>query len=94
MEHLPYRADLAPCDFFLFGAMKENLSGQRFESVEELFFAIEAFLRGLCAGILQTILLEWERRLRICRESGGEYVDTSERLVGTTATRHHFSLTF
>jgi hypothetical protein len=34
IEHPPYNADLAQCDFFLFGVMKENLSEQRFESVE------------------------------------------------------------
>jgi hypothetical protein len=43
MEHPPYSPDLALCDFFLFGAMRENLSGQRFESVEELSLAVEAF---------------------------------------------------
>jgi hypothetical protein len=55
--------------------MKENFTGQRFESVEELFLAVEAFLRGLSADFLQTVFLEWKRRLRICCESGGEYVE-------------------
>jgi hypothetical protein len=32
--------------------MKENFSGQRFESVEELFLAVEAFLRRLSADFL------------------------------------------
>jgi hypothetical protein len=75
MEHPPCSPDLAPCDFFLFGAMKENFSGQRFESVEEPHIGVEAFLRGLSANFLQTVFLEWERRLRICCESGGEYVE-------------------
>jgi hypothetical protein len=42
MEHTPYSPGLAPCDFFLFGAMKENISGHPFESVEELLLAVEA----------------------------------------------------
>jgi hypothetical protein len=75
MEHPPYSLDPAPGDLFLFGAMKESLSGQRFESVQELFLAVEAFLRGLSADFLQIVFLEWERRLRICCESGGEYVE-------------------
>jgi histone-lysine N-methyltransferase SETMAR len=75
MEHPPDSPDLAPCDFFLFGAMKENFSGQHFESVEELFLAVEAFLRGLSVEFLQTVFLEWERRLAICCPSGGEYVE-------------------
>jgi hypothetical protein len=74
MEYPPHSPDLAPCAFFLFGAMKENFSGQRFESVEELFLAVEAFLSWLSADFLQTVLLKWERRLRICCESAGEYI--------------------
>jgi histone-lysine N-methyltransferase SETMAR len=34
IEHPPYSRDLAPCDFLLFGAIKENFSGQRLENVE------------------------------------------------------------
>jgi transposase len=75
MEHPPYSPDLTPCDFFLFRAMKKNLSGQRFESVEELFHALEALLRRLSTDFLQTVFLEWERRLPICCKSGGEYVE-------------------
>jgi hypothetical protein len=55
--------------------MKENFSGQRFKSVEELFLAVGTFLRWLSADFLQTVCLEWERGLRICYESGGEYVE-------------------
>jgi histone-lysine N-methyltransferase SETMAR len=75
MEHPPYSPDLAPSDFVLFSAMKENLLGQRFESVEEFFLAVKAFLRRLSADFLQTVFLEWERRLSICCESGAEYVE-------------------
>jgi hypothetical protein len=75
MEHPPYSPNLAPGDFYLFGAMKENFSGQRFESVDELFFAVEAFLRGIPADFLRTVFLEWERRLRVCCEIRGEYVE-------------------
>jgi hypothetical protein len=75
MEHPPYSPDLASCDFFLFGAMKEKLSGQRFEGVERLFLPVEAFLRGFSGNFLQTVFLELERRSRICCESGGEYVE-------------------
>jgi hypothetical protein len=51
--------------------MKDNCSGQRFESGEEFFLAVEAFLRGLSVDFLQTVFLESERRLRICCENDG-----------------------
>jgi hypothetical protein len=47
--HPPDGPDLVPCNFFLFCVMKENFSGQSFESVGEHFLAVGAFLRGLSA---------------------------------------------
>lgn len=36
LEHPPYSPDLSPCDFHLFGPLKEALGGNRFESDEEV----------------------------------------------------------
>jgi hypothetical protein len=58
MGHPLHNTDLARCDFYLFAAMRENFSGQRFESAHELFFVVEAFLRMLAAYFLQTVFLE------------------------------------
>jgi transposase len=66
MEQPPYIPDPAPCDSFLFGAMKRNSSGQYFESVEGLLLALEAFLGGLSANFLQKVFPEWERQLQAC----------------------------
>jgi hypothetical protein len=75
MNHPAYSPDLALCDFFLFGAMKEHFSGMRFASVDEVFQGVEGFLRGLSADILQTVFAEWVRRLELCCEIGEEYVE-------------------
>jgi hypothetical protein len=56
MEHPPDSHDLALCDFFSFSAMKDHFSRQRFDSVDKLFLAIGAFLRGLSADFLYTII--------------------------------------
>jgi hypothetical protein len=32
MEHPPYSPDFASCSFFLFGAMKQVLAGQHFDT--------------------------------------------------------------
>ena len=36
LDHHPYSADLAPCDFFLFPLIKSVLKGTRFEDVADL----------------------------------------------------------
>ena len=37
---LPYSPDLAPCDFWLFPKLKENLIGCRYEAIEEMKEAV------------------------------------------------------
>ena len=36
LQHPPYSPDLSPCDYHLFGPLKEALRGQRFEDDEEV----------------------------------------------------------
>jgi hypothetical protein len=36
IQHPPYSPDLAPCDFFLFGYVKEKLVGKQYETREDL----------------------------------------------------------
>ena len=47
LPHPPYSPDLAPCDFFLFPNLKKSLTGQKFESNEEVIVATEAYFADL-----------------------------------------------
>jgi hypothetical protein len=64
----------AECDFFLFGAMQQAFAGRRFDIIHDLFMGIEAFMGPLSADFLQTVFQEWGRRLELCREGGGKYI--------------------
>jgi histone-lysine N-methyltransferase SETMAR len=75
MEHPPYSPDLAPCDFSLFGAMKQAFAGRHFDTIDDLFMDVEAFLGGLSADSLQTVFPEWVPRLQLCREGSGNYIE-------------------
>jgi hypothetical protein len=75
MEHPRYSPDVALCDFFLFGAMKQAFVGQHFDIIDDGFMGVKASLGGLSADFLQTISQEWVQRLQLCREGGGEYVE-------------------
>jgi hypothetical protein len=52
MNHPAYSPDLAPSDFFLFGAMTENFSGMRFAGTDELFQGVEDCWGGLSVDTL------------------------------------------
>ena len=40
VPYSPYSADFAPCDFWLFPKLKENLRGCRYETIEEMKEAV------------------------------------------------------
>jgi len=73
--HPPYSPDLAPCDFFLFGYIKEKLKGFEFANGEELLSAINEILAAIPADTLLRVFHEWMERLERCIELDGDYVE-------------------
>jgi histone-lysine N-methyltransferase SETMAR len=53
ISHPPYRPDLAPSDFWLFGHMKAALAGQAFDRTKELCDAVTIFLEESQASELK-----------------------------------------
>jgi hypothetical protein len=45
MEHTPYRSDLAPNDFLMFGPIKKALRGRRFSSDGEVIGAVKNWFK-------------------------------------------------
>ena len=45
LKHPPYSPDLAPSDFHLFGAVKEQLLGQKFVDDNEVMEAVQSWLK-------------------------------------------------
>ena len=68
----PYSPDLAPCDFWLFSKLKEELRGCRYETIEEMKEAVTKLIDTLkqedIHGAFQK-LLEWYK----CIAAGGDY---------------------
>ena len=74
--HQPsYSPDLAPCDFWLFPKLKENLRGCRYETIEEMKEAVMKVIDMLTQedfhGAFQK-LLEWYTK---CIVAGGDYFE-------------------
>ena len=76
VPHPPYSRDLAPCDFWLFVKLKENLRGNRFETTEEMkeavmrvvdTFTLEDFLHGAFQKLVE--------QCNKCIAARGEYFD-------------------
>lgn len=75
VQHPPYSPDLAPCDFFLFPRMKNNLKGTRFKSTQELKEASRKYLQGLLKKDFQEAFQDWERRMKKCVDAKGHYFE-------------------
>ena len=75
VPHRPYGPDLAPCDFWLFSKLKENLRGSRYETIEEMKEAvtkvIHTFTQEYFHGAFQKLLEQCNKRIA----TGGFYFE-------------------
>ena len=74
VPHPPYSPDLAPCDFWLFPKLKENLRGYRYETIEEMREAVTKVIDTITQedfhGVFQKLLERYK-----CIAAGGDYFE-------------------
>jgi len=75
IDHPPYSPDLAPSDYFLFLHFKQWISGQRFESDEELQTATINWFNCQAASFYEEGLKRLVQRYTKCLEVEGDYVE-------------------
>ena len=75
LPHPPYSPDLAPCDFWLFPTIKNELRGRRFSSNEELVGALFKVIEAIPKDEWKMCFQKWFSRMKKCIESHGEYVE-------------------
>jgi hypothetical protein len=73
--HPPYSPDMAPCNFYRFGYVKESLAGREFADREELLAAVTRILEGIEKVILGRVFLAWMDHLARCDAINGEYIE-------------------
>jgi hypothetical protein len=69
--HFP---DLAPCDFFLFGNLKQHLEGKHFTREDHMIAAVREVFDKIPFQTFQNVMDDWQYRLRRCIQLGGEYL--------------------
>ena len=74
IEHPPYSPDLSPCDFFLFGYMKNHFSNTVFRDEDDAVEEISKWIADIPVKTLIAVFDNWRRRLQLCIENNGEYV--------------------
>ena len=74
VPHSPYSPDLAPCDFWLFPKLKENLRGNRYSTIEDMKEAVTRVLNTLTQEDFQGAFQKLLERYK-CIDVGGEYFE-------------------
>jgi hypothetical protein len=69
LERPPYSLDLAPCDFHLFGLLKNHLSGKCFADDEEIETEVQKWLRqhskDFCAVGFNALVKQWDKCINV-----------------------------
>jgi hypothetical protein len=55
IPHLPYSPDLSPCDFWLFGMLKQKIKDRVFQTVEKIMIAVHRVWDELTLDDLQSV---------------------------------------
>ena len=74
-QNPPYSPDLSPCDFFLFGRLKSQLRGIRFNDDNDMLSALDSAIRDLTKEDFQNCFSDWFSRMHKCIDAGGEYFE-------------------
>jgi histone-lysine N-methyltransferase SETMAR len=71
--HPPYPPDLSPCDFWLFGFLKESIKGVEFSTDDQLLEAITRIWNDVTFEDIQSDFQEWIDRLSWVIGNNDEY---------------------
>ncbi|GBL80666.1 hypothetical protein AVEN_225321-1 [Araneus ventricosus] len=69
---LPYSPDMTPCDYFLWGALKDTVYGYHSSTLDELESAICVACNSISVEILKDVMSNFILRLRHLIFSNGE----------------------
>jgi hypothetical protein len=70
----PYSPDLAPCDFFLFGHLKQHFEGKHFTRKDQVIAEVREVFDRIPLQTFENVMNDWQYRLRTCIQLGAEYL--------------------
>jgi hypothetical protein len=64
LPHPPYSPDLSPCDFWLFGMLKQEMKDWLFQTVEEIVTTMKTIWKGLALEKVQSVFFNWIKHFK------------------------------
>jgi hypothetical protein len=71
--HPFYSPDLSPCDFWSFEMAKEKMKDRKFRTIQDSLRCLTEIWNDLTFEDVQSVFREWQIRLNLVMENGGEY---------------------
>ena len=81
LGHPPYSPDLAPCDFWLFRKIKQELIGHVYSTAENLLDEVRKILDSIPKVDFERCFDEWMIRLMKCIDEEGRYFEYKKRAI-------------
>lgn len=75
LDWAPYSPDLNPCDFFLWGYLKDQVYRRKPRSIEEVKEAVAQTLQGISQETLKSVIGGFETRLHAVIEKEGAHIE-------------------
>jgi len=75
LPHHSYSPDLAPSDCHIFGFLKDQLHGQRYETMEVIQKAVRQCLRMAVTEFYRRGIFKFPERWKKCVQRSGDYVE-------------------
>lgn len=75
MDWPPYSPDLTPCDFFLWGYLKDKVYGHKPRNIEQLKDAIIHEVNAIDREKLKNVIQGFDRRLAAVKEKNGGHIE-------------------
>jgi transposase len=69
-----YSPDFAPCDFFLFGYLKQHLEGKHLTREDQVITAVSEVFDKIPLQTFQNVMDDWQYRLKQYIQLRGEYL--------------------
>jgi histone-lysine N-methyltransferase SETMAR len=71
VAHAPYSRDMSPCDFWLFGMLKQKIQDPMFETTQEILMPICKVWSEVTFEDLQSVFFDWIQRVEYVIEHEG-----------------------
>jgi hypothetical protein len=75
MPHPGDGPDLSPCNFVLFGYLKDKLIDTQYTTPEEIFAEVTTVISEVPSDLISRVFATWQERLQKCCDKRGNDIE-------------------